>query len=211
MTDTPRRAIPWGRLGIEFLVIVTGVLVALAMDQWAQGRADEVAAREVLQAVGSELATNLGFLEDRIEYHTRVQPGLDSLHALAQSGQRTNLLREAVMPEGRAFLPLRDTAWQLALITEVVRHLDIDLTSTLSLTYGQFESLRELEQVITNGIVRPEWFAIGADRGGAATFLAVLMEDLVDIEEELARLMEESIRKIRDRLGDDFVGAAEVS
>jgi hypothetical protein len=44
-----RPSLPWSRLIAEFLVIVVGVVVALGVDQWAQGRRDRALEEEYLE------------------------------------------------------------------------------------------------------------------------------------------------------------------
>ena len=193
-----RTGLPWGRLAVEFVVIVIGVLLALAVDQWAESRENRALADEVLIGLGAELTDNL---ERRIAYHERIQPGLDSLQRLAEEGRRLRLLNSEMLPEGVGFWLLRDTGWETALVTEAVRHFDLSMTTLLSTTYSLLDALRAQEDAITDGIIRPEWFG-AADQRGAVVFLAVLMRDLTSSERELRSFIRASLEAIRERVGD---------
>jgi len=194
--------LPVGRLAVEFFVILIGVLLALAVDQWAERREHRGLADEVLQALGAELTANLEQLDRRIAYHEEIRPTLDSLMALAQSGARLRLLGENVLPQGMGFWLLRDTAWETALVTEAVRYFDLPVTTILSTTYSLQEGLRAREDAVSNGLLRPE--VLGApDHGGAAIFLAATFEDVLAGERELRSFVDAAIAAIRERLGED--------
>jgi hypothetical protein len=63
-----RVQIPWPRLVAEFLVIVVGVLVALGVDQWAQGRSDRSLEAEYLERLLEDVRYDLDelvFIRDR--------------------------------------------------------------------------------------------------------------------------------------------------
>jgi len=60
--DEARAGRVWARMIGEFTVIVIGVLVALALDQWASGRSDRVAEGEYLTALVADLEADEEFL-----------------------------------------------------------------------------------------------------------------------------------------------------
>lgn len=49
------RVVFWRRLGLEFLVIVVGVLIALAVDDWRQSRADRALEKHLLTSLLEDL------------------------------------------------------------------------------------------------------------------------------------------------------------
>ena len=59
-----RSAIPWVRMSAEFAVIVVGVLVALAVDQWASDRGDRRAEIEYLNALSVDLRADSALFSD---------------------------------------------------------------------------------------------------------------------------------------------------
>lgn len=193
------------RLALEFVVIVVGVLVALAVDQWVEGRSNDDLARATMRVLAAELRTNQEQLARRIEYHEAVLPTLDSLRREAAAGRRVDILGGGSLPRGFGFWLLRDTAWETALVTEAVRLFDLEITTLLSYTYSLQEALGENEDMVARGVVRPEWLG-AADQGGAAAFLSVLLSSMLEDERELAGLIRRSLAALGERLGEE--GAA---
>lgn len=64
--STDQRGRTWVRWGGEFVVIVIGVLVALALDQWAATRADRVSEREYVAALVADLEADADYLSERV-------------------------------------------------------------------------------------------------------------------------------------------------
>ena len=60
--DEKRTSRVWARMIGEFTIIVVGVLVALALDQWASSRADRVTEAEYLTALVADLEADEEFL-----------------------------------------------------------------------------------------------------------------------------------------------------
>lgn len=60
------RSIDWGRLAAEFGVIVIGVLAALAVDDWRQGRDDRATERYILQGILSDLERDRDDIESAV-------------------------------------------------------------------------------------------------------------------------------------------------
>lgn len=196
-----KRLVAWRRLGLEFVVIVVGVLAALAADQWAQARADERLAEEVLRRLAIELNENREQIERRLAYHGTVVPRLDSLRVRAEAGQRTGLTRSSVLPQGLGFYWLRETAWETAVVTEAVRHFELDVTVVLSDTYSLLQQVRQAERIAEQGVVRPESFA-SDDQRGTVIFLSTIMHEVLDLERSLFALTEKALEEIRSRVPD---------
>ena len=57
------RQIPWGRLGLELVVIVGGILIALGLESWWDGLADGRRAQEYLVALEAEIQGDIESLE----------------------------------------------------------------------------------------------------------------------------------------------------
>lgn len=62
-SQTARALARWGG---EFVIIVVSVLVALALDQWATGRADRVSERAYLAALVADLDADAEFLSETV-------------------------------------------------------------------------------------------------------------------------------------------------
>lgn len=198
--------IPFGRLALEFVVIVVGVLVALGFDQWMTNLDHRRLVNETLYALAAEIAENTVTLERRMAYHDRILPGLVENQRAAEGGERQTISISGALPEGLGLTPLRSTAWELAGVTEAVRHFDLPILSTLSLTYNLQESLHEYDGIVSAGIIQPQFFA-ATDQPGPIIYLGVMLSDVREREDELGRFYAETLRHVRQRLGDPEAGA----
>lgn len=135
-----RRSIPWTRLSAEAFLIVLSVLLALFLDESRARRADARATRAQLEAIGSELRSNLEVVQDWSERHGRMAQRLEG-HWSDLDEARTRLFDgvELDLQElfGESLLDnnVRSTAWQTARTTGVVRHFDPSLTAQLTSIY----------------------------------------------------------------------------
>ena len=79
------------RAGAEFLVIVVGVLLALAVNQWVSDRADRAMEREYLSALATDLRVDSTVYRDILEPSlSRALPALDEVsRVLKGSAQLT--------------------------------------------------------------------------------------------------------------------------
>ena len=198
--------IPFGRLALEFVVIVVGVLVALGFDQWMTTIDNRRLVDETLYALAAEIAENTVTLDRRMAYHDEILPGLVENQRAAEGGERQSISISGALPAGLGLTPLRSTAWELASVTEAVRHFDLPILSTLSLTYALQESLHEYDRIVSAGIIQPQFFA-ATDQPGPIIYLGVMVRDVREREAELGRFYAETLRHVRQQLGDPEAGA----
>ena len=198
--------IPFGRLALEFVVIVVGVLVALGFDQWMTNIDHRRLVDETLYALAAEIAENTVTLERRMAYHDRILPGLSRISGPPKEASARAISISGALPEGLGLTPLRSTAWELAGVTEAVRHFDLPILSTLSLTYALQESLHEYDGIVSAGIIQPQFFA-DTDQPGPVIYLGVMLSDVREREDELGRFYAETLRHVRQRLEDPEAGA----
>ena len=78
------------KAAFEFLIIVTGVLVALAVDEWRQERAEMRELNQHLASLLDEVEQNMGTLEYIRVSLTQVKtPGLETVIAHLESGDES--------------------------------------------------------------------------------------------------------------------------
>jgi hypothetical protein len=126
------------RVSIESVLIVISILLALAVDQWRENRSNRLLARQSLQIFEREVRRNLTALEEVIPYHTGLR---DVAVAMAAQPERVVEVRSIV--EGLKPVVLLNTAWETALATGALRHIDVETVSALSLTYSMQQRFRE--------------------------------------------------------------------
>ena len=83
----------WRRLGLEFIVIVVGVLAALAVDDWRQSRADRALENHLLSSLREELESDEMDAKGQEDLEQRLRDAADHIlavvdHPLAPSTAR---------------------------------------------------------------------------------------------------------------------------
>ncbi len=131
---------PAGRLAAEFLLIVAGVLVALMVDAWLEGRRDAEQRRQYLVRLSIDLQADLENIEHRLVFFTGVRAeALQTLRALQSDAEVTtdDVLAAFYAAENFDF-SAADGTWQDLLSTGNIRLLDdIELRLSLNAYYGQ--------------------------------------------------------------------------
>jgi len=130
-----------GRRGVnllvEFVLIVTGVLLALAVDEWREEAERDRLARQVLVNVAEELSESIATIDGSVPYKEAMLPKLDrALQAITTEGRWT------FPPEG--YEGIRDpeltvAAYESALLTGVLPRLRADTVRSLA----RVDQLRE--------------------------------------------------------------------
>lgn len=207
MPDTPssndpaeapavRRRVPeWlARVVGESLLIMLSITMALAVDQWKSDRQDRALARESLQSFQREIQLNRARVEDIAPYHAGLRAMLAKMDSAGRPGAAE--LREVGSGEGLRPPFLLDAAWQTALATGVLRHMDYETVSALSMTYTLQARFKELGREQAPG------FAGGA-RPRADEVLSTTLRYLTDVtdgEEELQTVYAQALQIIRAKL-----------
>jgi hypothetical protein len=190
-----RRAREWlGRVFVESLLIMLSITMALAVDQWKSDRQDRALARKSLQSFQREIQLNQSRLEDIAPYHAGLRAMLAKMDSSGTPGGAE--LREVVGGEGLRLPFLLDAAWQTALATGVLRHMDYETVSALSLTYTQQSRFKELgrdQSPILTGDTR-----FHQDEVLAATLR--YLTDVTGDEEQLQTVYAQALQTIGEKL-----------
>jgi hypothetical protein len=137
LNDPPREAEHGGtpewllRITIESLLIVLSILLALAVDGWRDSRHNHQVAVQSLQIFEREIKANQARIEDGVPYHIGLR---DVVAGMADDPERATEVRGIV--EGLEPAVLLSTAWETALATGALTHMDVETVSALSLTYS---------------------------------------------------------------------------
>ncbi|MGH7483949.1 MAG: hypothetical protein ACRELV_17500 [Longimicrobiales bacterium] len=191
--------LPWARLAAEFATIVLGVLLALGVSQWWEGREDEAAVRSTLAAFHAELVRNRDVLERRLSYHETLIPRLDSLSVLARA-DGLDVMSAQPFPEGTMFLPLSNAAWTTAVATQSIGLVEPDTLRPIAAAYTSQDVLRELERAGTAALYVPRSF----ERENAASTLAyarVLFGDIVADERRVLVIIDRALEVLAPSAG----------
>lgn len=130
----------------ESLLIVFSVLLALFLNEaWAQ-RAERAATEEQLASIRSELEANREIVTEWSDRHAAIVARVTELRASAEPEE---LIVDDRLNLGRVFgrslveTMVRDTAWETAKISGLVRHFDLPCANLLTDIYGLQVAVRE--------------------------------------------------------------------
>jgi hypothetical protein len=116
---------------VESVFVVASILLALAVDEYQQNRDYAELADQSLAIFEREIRQNRARLDDVVPYHRGIN---DLLGQMRGFPEREVDLRSIM--EGLTSPVLLSTAWETALATGSLTHMEFDLVSALSLTYS---------------------------------------------------------------------------
>ena len=140
------------RVTVESILIVMSILLALAVDEWQEGRDFEALGQQSLHIFAQEIEQNLAMMNDVVPYHVGLQQVVTEMAAEPESVVDVHSIVEGLQPT-----VLLNTAWSTALATGAFRHMDVNTVSKLSRMYSLQQRFRDQ---ITFG--RPELFVSSA-------------------------------------------------
>ena len=129
---------------VESLFVVASILLALAVDEWAQDQENAELADQSLAIFEREIGQNRARLDDQIPYHTGIRDFLSGMQVETSSPSDLPSIMEGLDPP-----VLLRTAWETALATGALTYMDFEVVSALSLTYSiqeGFESRARLDR-----------------------------------------------------------------
>jgi len=119
------------RMAVESVLIIVSILAALAVDGLRDNANNRKLADQSLHIFRREIRQNLARLSDDALYHDGLRTVVRQ--AYQDPSQKVDLRSIA---EGLQPTVLLNTAWQTALATGALTHIDVETVSALSLTYS---------------------------------------------------------------------------
>jgi hypothetical protein len=175
----------WLRVAVEVLLISIGVFLALMGDQWRQSAHDRALALESLRRFRAEIQTNQQAVATVSDYHVGLLRSLQQyLEAKPEARASVNVRIEGLQP-----VFFEDTAWNLALATQSLGHIDQEIAYGLSRAYGLQRAYGEMTRGIMQAIyLRP----IVENYEGLRAYYG----DIVIWEPQLLRMYDELLPRI---------------
>jgi hypothetical protein len=130
----------------EIVVIVIGILIALALEQaivWMNWRHDVAESR---QAIRAELAHDLGVFHYRADESACAARRVADLRRWAESWARGAPLKPAVPIGGPSFYSYYTDAWAVAETGQVAAHIPLEERIKYAQIYGQIRALDQFAQ-----------------------------------------------------------------
>ena len=183
------------KIVLEVVLIGTGVFLGLAGEQWREGVRERSMAHEALRRFRAEIVENRASIAAVKDYHATLQKELDTEFSKpAQQRDGKNIHLGGIRP------PRFDhSAWDLALGTQALSHIDVDLALALSTIYNTQGNVDGL----TQGVTQSMYISPPTDDKNASTFMGALMiylGDMIIYEPRLLQLYDEVLLKIDNAL-----------
>jgi hypothetical protein len=123
-------------LAFEALLIVVSILLALAVNEWADGRKQRRLAEQALVSFAREVAQNRTRVAQVLPYHDSLAIGARRVDSLALVHSYADWRRELPQFGGMHNPDLTGTAWQTALATGALTNIGYDTVAALSQAYN---------------------------------------------------------------------------
>ena len=210
--ETAPRELPGGmthrsksllKIGLEVLLIGTGVFLGLMGEQWREHAQHRELAEASLRRFRAEIQTNRQAVAGVQDYHVVTKKSLDTYFA-ADAKTRPTV---DVQITGLRPAYFEHTAWDLALVTQSLAHIDPQLAFALSRIYTAQQTYAELSRGVTQAmyLLNPT-----ENLTGFLGAVAVYYGDLVFMEPKLLSMYDEVLPQIDRALGESPVAKSTV-
>ena len=179
------------KIALEVVLISVGVFLALMGEQWRESAHTRELAEASLRGFRSEILANRKAVAAVKDYHLAL---LESLRAYLAADTKTRNLA-SVRIQGLQPVFFEHTAWDLALATQSLAHIDGSVAFGLSRVYGLQRTYAEM----TGGIMQAIYLRPMTENFEGLT---AYYGDLVLWEPELLRMYEELLPQIDRALGE---------
>ncbi len=195
---------------VESVFVVGSILMALAVDEWSQNREYAELADQSLGIFEREILQNQARLADVAPYHQGIRDLLGQMRLVTDPVDLRSIM------EGLDPPVLLSTAWETALATGALTHMEFEVVSALSLTYSIQEGFSDRTRLERPRFSPPNTLTEFQNRqqvDEAFQYVAGLSRD----ESELLSVFGQALEMIRERRsldpepGSDSVAPAEAT
>jgi len=187
---------------VESFFVVGSILLALAVDSWAENRDFAELADQSLGIFEQEILRNRAALEEVSPFHAGIR---DLLGQMLDGPEVQAELRNVM--EGLETPVLLNTAWETALATGALTHIDVQVVSALSLTY----SLQERFGMESRAERPPATPSAGLPPAQLEERVRAAHDYMVSLtrgESELIAVLGEALQLIREHRGSTGIGVS---
>lgn len=184
---------------LEIFLIVAGVLLGLAANEWHENRAIKKQAQTSLEYILLEVKNNQTRIKNLLSYHRSVYDSLSKVRdEILETKRKASFLDiKKALPKGFTVPLLQTTAWELANQIQAINHIDYKIAASLSKLYRlQAFCQKKLDKISENfyvaSNVNPE------NMSNLILVLSALSGDILIQEEKLAKAYPEIINKLEE-------------
>ncbi len=190
----PRRRAWFLEITVQVILISLGVFIALLGDEWRERAQNRELAHDSLRRFRAEILENKNQVARVKDYHAEMRLKIRE-YLRAESGKRDAV---GLRLQGIQVVWFEHTAWDLALATGALGHIDSELAFNLARVYNAQKSYSQLtDGIIQTMYVRP----LGEDLVAFLRSLDVYYGDIVDTEPRLIEMYDAAIPMIDRALG----------
>ena len=184
------------KIGLEVLLIGTGVFLGLMGEQWRERAHHRELAEQSLRRFRNEIVVNRKAVAAVKDYHDTTKKSLDAFFAADAETRSTN----DVTVRGIQPASFERTAWDLALMTQSLTYVDPSLAFALSRIYTTQQGYVELSR----GILQAMYLLPPMTENPTAFFgaLSIYYGDIVLYEPKLLALYDEILPQIDRAIGE---------
>jgi hypothetical protein len=187
------------RVLLEGAMILTSVLLAFALDEYRDNRANRELARRALAAIAAEIEHNQTALAPYVTTHAAWRDALEKARAEGGNGAGLDVWFTTRPPlEGRTPFPvLRRNAWDAGVSSGAMRFIDFDVGSALADVYGMQELATANVQRLASGPLASTATYDPAQRNPSVRLLWLTLADIQAAEFTLQDLYQSHLPAIR--------------
>ena len=184
-------------LTIQILSIIFSILLALSLNDWRESRNNQQLVLTTLKNFRTELGNNKKAIEAALMDQKEFMKSMQN-QTLAQPDRKkakTIALPEINMPD------VLTTAWETALVTKAMVHMDYDLIVGLSELYHQQKWLISLEDKVFQAILSPSSYEKKNDENLVRS-LYISLKNIMEVERKLLSLYDTAIQRLDSLMRD---------
>ena len=190
---------------LEGLLIVVSVLLAFAVGEFREGRANRELTTRALNGIKAEMEHNLATLEPFVPMHTRWLAALQKADASTGSQAAMDVFfatRPPLPLDGKSPFPfLRRSAWDAAISGGALRLIDYDVAAALADVYRAQELAAANVERLANGALSSTTTYDPASRAASVRLLWLTLADIESAEVLLLDLYRQHLPTIRNAAG----------
>jgi hypothetical protein len=194
--DATQRSKSLLKIGLEVLLISTGVFLGLMGEQWRERARHHEVAEASLRRFREEILANRKAVAAVKDYHTTTKQSLDAFFAAdARTRSTHDVTVRGIQPAS-----FERTAWDLALMTQSLTFVDPSLAFALSRIYTTQQGYADLSR----GILQAMYLLPPMSENPTPFFgaLSVYYGDIVYYDPKLLELYDEILPQIDRALGE---------
>lgn len=181
------------RVLFESLLIVVSILVALYLDEWSDDRQNAENIEQALVNFVSEIQQNRARIED-------VAPFNQGLRHVLSRRQKIRAIESVAtfvdIIESYNPVVLQSTAWETAIATGSLAHMDYNLVSALSLTYSLQNRYQQVSRTGMAEMTSPQ--NLSEEKLDLAVYNAIrYLDNVIGMETELGGIYSEAESVLR--------------